>query len=240
MNFGDGFPIPQEKELQLTGSWMPITPEKPIPTRSNPVQVYRYGEPLGGANWRELSGFPSGDIPETANYNRVVPNLSPIGQAGRNEGYNGSNTCVTDRQRIINHIAASYTHAMGNDDGGWNNNQLGHMLVGTNSAALTSANRTHVQNTSMGNRPQLLNLHSQANYWRESSLSHSLLHNQAHYSGSNLLQNPGTFHHTPQAPYSGSNLLGNSSSFHQTPHAHYSGSNLLQNSESFYQTPQCK
>lgn len=237
MKCGEGFPIPQEKEFQLMGPWMPVTPEKPIAMRSNPVQVDRYAEPLGIANWRELA-LPGRHIPEMPNYNRVVPNLSPIGQGGQSEGYNGSNICVTDRQRIINHIAASYRQDLYNEDGGWNNNQLGPMLARTNAAALTSANRNPVQSAGMVNRSQLLNSHSQANNWRESSLSHLLLHNQAPYSGSNLLRNTDNFHQTAQ--YSGSDLLANSNSFYQTTQAHHSGSNLLQSSDSFHQTPQCK
>lgn len=240
MKFGDGFPIPREKEFQLMGPWMPVTPEKPIATRSNPQQVDRYAESQGRANWRELAGFPGGHIQETPNYNRAVPNLSPIGQGVQTEGYNGGNMRVTDRQRIINHIAASFRQDLYNEDGGWNNNQLGPMLARTNAAALTSANRNVVLSAGMVNRSQLLNSHSQANKWGESSLSHLLLHNQTQNSGSNLLRNTNNFHQMPRAPYSGSDMLLNSDIFYQTPQAHHSGLNLLQNSDSFHQTPQCK
>lgn len=238
MKFGDGFPIPREKEFQLMGPWMPVTPEKPIATRSNPQQVDRYAESLGRANWRELAGFPVGDIQETPNYNRAVPNLSPIRQGGQTEGYNGSNMCVTDRQRIINHIAASFRQDLYDEDGGWNNNQLGPMLARTNAAALNSANRNPVLSAGIVNRSQLLNSHSQASKWGDSSLSHLLLHNQTQYSGSNLLRNTDTIHQIPRAQYSGSDMLLNRDTFYQTPKAHHSGLNLLQNNDSFHQTPQ--
>ncbi|KAJ4720649.1 transcriptional activator DEMETER-like [Melia azedarach] len=170
-----------------------------MPVRSNPVPVDRYVTPLGSVDWKELPGFPSGHTQETPNYNRTVPNLSRIGQGVQNEGYHSSNTSVDERHRKINHIAASYTQACYNVNGGWNTNQVANILARRNSAALTSANRIPVRSTtSPGNQPLSPDFHSQANNWRESNLSNLLLHNQAHYSSSNLLQRSNSFQQSPQ------------------------------------------
>ncbi|XP_038712600.1 transcriptional activator DEMETER-like isoform X2 [Tripterygium wilfordii] len=57
MNYGDGFSVPPEKELQLMGSWMPLTPQKPIPARSNLVPE-RHVNQMGRANGPDLVSNP--------------------------------------------------------------------------------------------------------------------------------------------------------------------------------------
>ncbi|KAH7547786.1 hypothetical protein JRO89_XS14G0016100 [Xanthoceras sorbifolium] len=167
IKLGEGFSVTREREFQLMGSWMPVTPEKPIPTRSNPVPVDRYGNPLGRENWQELPGFSGGHIQQMPDYNRAVPNLNLIGQADQNEGYYGSSIGADNRNRMINHIAALY-------HGGavWNNNQLVNLPTMKNTAVLTSANGTHGSSTSMANGPPIQNLHSQVGNWREVNLLH--------------------------------------------------------------------
>ncbi|KAK0592397.1 hypothetical protein LWI29_018439 [Acer saccharum] len=144
------------------GSWMPVTPEKSIST-TNPIQVDRYGNPLGRENWQEQPGFSGGHMQQTPDYNRAVPNLNLIGQADQNEGYYGNSIAADNRNRMINHIAAS----LYNGNAVSNNNQLVNFPAMKNASVLVSANGTHGSSMSMPNGPPIMNLHSQVGNWRE-------------------------------------------------------------------------
>uniref|UniRef100_A0A2N9HY41 HhH-GPD domain-containing protein n=1 Tax=Fagus sylvatica TaxID=28930 RepID=A0A2N9HY41_FAGSY len=114
MNFRGGVSFPQDKQLQFMDSWIPVTPEKPIPTRSHPIPVDRLGNQLGTPNWQQLTGFSNGYAEEIPNCNGFVQNLNPIGQVVQNGG------CYDyDGGRMINHIAGSYTQTYDNDITGW-------------------------------------------------------------------------------------------------------------------------
>jgi hypothetical protein len=59
------------------GSWIPITPEKPIPARSHPIVVNRRG------NWQELARFSDG-------YAKEIPNCNGFGAEFESNWTSGS------------------------------------------------------------------------------------------------------------------------------------------------------
>ncbi|KAF2294847.1 hypothetical protein GH714_022496 [Hevea brasiliensis] len=54
-NIGDAFSVPQGREYEFTGSWVPATPEKHIATRYNSMPI----EGLGNGNHQELARIPT-------------------------------------------------------------------------------------------------------------------------------------------------------------------------------------
>ncbi|XP_022765546.1 transcriptional activator DEMETER-like [Durio zibethinus] len=83
MNFGEEFSIPSGKEFPFTGSWMPVTPQKSIPTVSNPIQVNGQGNQSERGNWQELAGFCAGYEQDILNINGPAQNFNPVEQMGQ-------------------------------------------------------------------------------------------------------------------------------------------------------------
>lgn len=242
MNFGGGVSIPQDKEeVQIMGSWIPITPEKPIPARSHPIPVD------GRGNWQELAGFSDGYAEEIPNCNGFGQNLNPIDQVVQNGGFYGCDGGgLPERNRVINHIAGSYTQAFNNDDSAaWKNNPLAKLLLMQNSTFLATANVG--MNTSLNmaaNRPLIPNTHSPVAVNRKDFVSGGLLlNNQNQYSRFNPMSN---LANEPLIPNMHSQVDGNHrrdsnlGSLLMRSQNHYSGSNSLSNSDILSQIPQRK
>lgn len=239
MNFGGvGVSIPEDKEeVQIMGSWIPITPEKPIPARSHPIPVD------GRTNWQELAGCSDGYAEEIPNCNGFGQNLNPIGHVVQNGGYyGGDGGGLAEKNRVINHIAGSYTQAFNNDDSAvWKTNPLAKLLLMQNSAFLASANRNMNTSLSMAvNRPLIPNSHSPVDRNRNDAMPASLLlNNQNQYSYFDPMSN---LTNRPPIPSMHSQVGGNRRdsspvSLLMRNQNLYSGSNSLSNSDIFSQKP---
>ncbi|VVB13220.1 unnamed protein product [Arabis nemorensis] len=114
MNPGDGFfRVPLEnqtqKEFQFMGSWIPITPKKPMQGRSSVIVDERVIQ-------QDLNGVPNGGFCN----NGVVQDLNYAVQGlDQNEVYdNGCHQGVINRNRMINGLAGSCAQARSNSERG--------------------------------------------------------------------------------------------------------------------------
>lgn len=247
MNFRGGVSIPQNKEFQIMDSWMPVTPEKPIPTRSNLIPVDCHGNQLGSGNWQELNGFSNGYAGEMPNCNGLRLISNPIGQMVQNGGFNGYDEGgLAERNRMmINHIAGSYTQTFQNDSSGWKRDPLAKLLLMQNAAFISSANMNPNRSFNMAtNRPLISNSHlhsqslsqshSQADCNQKSSiLGNTWFENQNHLSGSIPLSNlaNGTLFPEFHSQVDNNQRDSDFASLFYANQTHFSGSNSLNESE---------
>lgn len=224
-------------------SWIPVTPEKPIPTRSPPIPVDQLGNQLGTPNWH-LAGFSNGYAEEVQNCNGFVQNLSPIGQVVQNGGCYGYDGGLTEKTRMIDHIVSPYTQTFDNDTTAWKTNPITQLLLMQNADFLATANRGLNRSVNIASdRPLIPNSRSQVDCNQRQNHSGTLfLNNQNHHSGYTPLSN---LANTPLIPnmhaqidnngrdsYLGSLFLGNQN--------HYSRSKSVSNVDSFSQIPLSK
>ncbi|GAV58401.1 HhH-GPD domain-containing protein [Cephalotus follicularis] len=198
MNIGDGIPFQQENEFQfLVTPWIPVTPEKPVRIRSNPIPVEGHGNQLGGAGWQQLPRFSNGYIPDMSNYNRLLRNFNQVEQVDQNGGLYGCNGSLAERKEMINHIAGSYTQALRNQS----------LTLKNAAASIATANTTPSVGVGWQSIPLIPNLISPVDDWRESNSANMLLANQFRcYSDSlqqipqcsDLLSYKGNLHRIPQ------------------------------------------
>ncbi|TYI43239.1 hypothetical protein ES332_A01G154500v1 [Gossypium tomentosum] len=181
MNFGEDFSIPQGKEFEFTDSWIPVTPQKPIPTGSNPIQVNGQGNQFGNENWQELAEFPTGYVQDILNNNGVAHSFNQ-------DQYFGSIN-LAKNNRMINNIAGSYRLVLQNESSSWNDHTWANLLATRNAAdGFASANR--IASLGSGNTLPIPNLHPQEENWRRSSSHQS--------SSSHFMRNTDGFLQMPQ------------------------------------------
>lgn len=184
MNFGEEFSIPQGNEFEFTGSWIPVTPQKPIPTGSNPIQVNGLGNQFGKENWQEFAGFPTGYVQDILNNNGLAHSFSQ-------DQYFGSIN-LPKNNRMINNIAGSYRLVLQNESSSWNDHTWANLLATRNAAdGFASANR--IPGLGSGNTLPMPNLHSQEDNWRHSSSHQS--------SSSHFMRNVDSFLQMPQCKW---------------------------------------
>lgn len=195
MNFGEEFSIPQGNEFQFTGSWIPVTPQKPIATISNPIPVNGQGNQFGRGNWQELAGFSTGYVQDILNYNGIGQNFNPIEQMCQSRvDYVGSINSAENR--MINNIAGPYTQVLQNESTGWNNNTLANLPATRNATAFAPANGT--ASIRRENAVPIPIMHSQADNWRHSSSHNSMCTNQTQSTSLHFLRNIDRFYQMPQ------------------------------------------
>ncbi|KAA8539186.1 hypothetical protein F0562_025878 [Nyssa sinensis] len=199
MNFGRGFSIPKENNVQIRNSWLPVTPEKPILQRSNPIQENQ----LGRENWQELVGIYSGFLQETTDFNGVVQNFNPNEQIGQNGGSYSWDNAPAEKGRV-DHNVSSHTHNLSNDNAAWNNNPLAELLAiknVKNAVSVASANGIPNKGIHVANRPAIQSSYSQVeSNWTDSDASCLLLGNQNRAVGLNQWIDGGSL---PQMPKDG-------------------------------------
>ncbi|OMO73112.1 hypothetical protein COLO4_27244 [Corchorus olitorius] len=183
MNLGEEFSILEGNEFPFSSSWIPVTPQKPIPTRSNPIPVNEQGNQFGRVNWQELGGFPAG---------YVAQNFNPIEQLGHRGGSNFGSMNLAEKKRMINSIAGSYTQALQNEGMGWNNITLANLLATRNATAFASADAT--SSISRPNSGPITNLHPQADNWRQSTSNDFIFANQTQPTSLPFFRNNNSFH----------------------------------------------
>ncbi|XP_039021568.1 uncharacterized protein LOC120153735 [Hibiscus syriacus] len=160
MNLGEEFSISQGKEFQFIGSWTPVTPQKPIPPGSNPIQMNEHGNQFGQENWQEFAGFPKGYFQDILNNNEVTQNF--------NQDRHFGSLNLPKNNRMINNIAGSYRQVLQNGSTEWRNHTWESLLTTGNATnGFASANQT----ASIGSRNtvSIPNLHSREDSWRHSS-----------------------------------------------------------------------
>ncbi|XP_059665988.1 protein ROS1A-like [Cornus florida] len=186
MNFGRGFPIPPENDIQIRGSWMPVTPDKPILQRSNSIPVERQGNRVERGDWQELVGMYEGVLQEKTNYNEGVPNFKSIEQMGANGNYCNRVAAPASERGSFNHNVGSYTQNFRNDSAAWNNDPSAELLATNNIASVASTNRSPNSSVHVANGPSFWNSCSQVDSnWTESSSTSSLRTNQVQACGPN-------------------------------------------------------
>ncbi|XWS56333.1 hypothetical protein CRYUN_Cryun09bG0076900 [Craigia yunnanensis] len=194
MNFGEEFSISQGKEFQFTDSWIPVTPQKPISTVSNLIQVNGQGNQFGRGNWQEFVGFPAGCVQDILNSNGHAQNFNPVEEMGQSGGqYFGSINLAENR--MINNIAGSYTQVLQNESTGWNNSTWANLLATRNATSFASASIGSVSTV------PIPNLHSQADNWRYSSSHNSMCSNQTQSTSLHFSKNNDSFIQIPQYGY---------------------------------------
>ncbi|CAL8167286.1 unnamed protein product [Prunus armeniaca] len=182
MKFGGGFLLPQDEDLRFMDSWVPATPEKPIPLKRHPIPipVNPLGNHLQGENWQR-TGISREHVQMGASYNDVTQTVSPNGQLQRNGGHNGYDGSLAEKNQMINHVACSYstgsfTQLLRPDNASWNNNPITQLLH-DKAAFVASADRNLSRNVDLAmNTPLIPKLHPQ-------------LGNQGNNSGCSLLNN---------------------------------------------------
>ncbi|KAK7343914.1 hypothetical protein VNO77_13036 [Canavalia gladiata] len=168
-----------EKIFQVNNTWVPITPEKPILLRSNPVSDWPDNQ-MGRANYQTFPIPGSDHMKEKLlHYYGPDQNHHLIGQTDQT-GENKNFDCnLTDRNSVLNHIAGSYTQPWHYDNGS-NSNPL-ELLFKKNATNMTSVNRNSDASINMAAGNSLLpkfypqaSSDSQTN-WRASYLRHLMV-----------------------------------------------------------------
>ncbi|CAN6572800.1 unnamed protein product [Malus baccata var. baccata] len=184
MKFGGGFLIPQDDDLRVTDSWVPVTPQKPIPVKPHPVPVNLYGNLRQGGNWQQqLTGISREDVPVGASYNGMAQPVCSNDQLLRN----GFDESPGENIQMINHIsdsynAGSFTQLLFDEGSSWNDNLMTQQLLHDNAAYVASANRNPSKSVDIAaNTPLIPKLHPQ-------------MSNQGIDSGSFLLTNQNCNH----------------------------------------------
>ena len=180
INYGEGL---------IPSSFLPATPEKPIPTRSTLMPTEGQGNLQGRTNW-QLAGFADGCLQDVSNYSRAAQHPDQIDQLFRNGGDNIRNAGMEEVKRMSNN-PCNYIESQ---TGGLDSGLLEDILEHSNIATITSPMAPPSMSTSVLWSPSFPNLHPQVNNYRESSL---FLGNQAHCSSSRQL---GSNHISSQEP----------------------------------------
>ncbi|KAF8397816.1 hypothetical protein HHK36_016740 [Tetracentron sinense] len=181
MEFRRGVSIPEGKQLQNQGSWVPVTPAKPIPTRPQPISVDRQGNQLGQANWMESLGFPTGYLQETPTPNGVAAAAAyfdSVNFVDPNRDLNNWETALAGKNRGSNQFVNSYTQDFRNPMVGWNSIPFADLLALTNAnttASMASASTTPDRSLNAANTPFFPMSYSQIDSNCHESNSASLL-----------------------------------------------------------------
>ena len=162
MNFGERLLGEDEKQFQMNNAWVPLTPEKLNLIRSNPISDYPVNQ-MRGANFQEFPVPESDNMKETLlHYNGPDQNLHLIGQTSRTGGHINFDGNSANRNRVLNHIAGSYTQARHYEISGLNSNTL-ELLLKNNATNIAAANRNLNLSINMAARnPLLPKFHPQA------------------------------------------------------------------------------
>ncbi|KAJ0101959.1 hypothetical protein Patl1_05948 [Pistacia atlantica] len=218
------------------GTWMPVTSEKPIPVRTSPVALDRYGRPLARENWQELAGRVINHTQELPNYSRVINHTQELPNYSR--GVNHIQE-LPNLNRGINHVLELPSY-----NGGVNNlNLIGEVA---RSEGYYGSNDTGVAERS-GMINQIAASYRQALYnesagWNNNAVAELLANkNAAAYASVNRIQGRSTsMANAPLNPNLQSQVSnwGDTNSSNLIHNQIYFGSNLLSNSSSFQQISQ--
>lgn len=161
MNFGEQLLGQDEKQFQMNNTWLPITPEKLILIRSNPIPDWPVNQ-IRRANFQEFQ-VPGSDYMKEMllHYNEPDQNLRLIGQTGQTGEHNHFDGNSADRNRVLNHSSGSYTQSQHYESSGLNGAL--ELLLKKNATNVAAANRNLDMSINMAARnPLLPKFHPQA------------------------------------------------------------------------------
>ncbi|KAF8396460.1 hypothetical protein HHK36_018082 [Tetracentron sinense] len=138
MEFRRGVSASEEKELKFQGTWVPVTPAKPIPTRPQPISVDRNGNQVGQANWMESMGFSAGFLERTPLPNGAAAYFDSMGFVDPNRDLNNWETALVDGDRGSKQFVGSYTQDFRDPSAVWNSIPFAELLALTNASSAAS------------------------------------------------------------------------------------------------------
>ncbi|KAK9290642.1 hypothetical protein L1049_008815 [Liquidambar formosana] len=169
-----GRSISGQKGNQLQGSWIPVTPVKPILPRPQPIYADRQLNQLGQANWVGSDAFPPGFAPENQ-ARRIVACCDSTNYAEVNRGVNHWEAALAAKSQGPSDNA-------GTNDPIWNNIPFVDLLAQADSASTTSQ-----LDVGAASSPFMSNLNFQfIGDWLQSSSANLMHANKDLSLGSNL------------------------------------------------------
>ncbi|XP_043725807.1 uncharacterized protein LOC122672390, partial [Telopea speciosissima] len=163
MDFGRGLSIPDErrKDIQIQGSWKPVTPAAQIPTRLQPIPAERQGSQIGRTNWLESMGFPAGFCQETPANGAAacVDSMASLALNRRLSNWESPMNLAGSSRVSGSLVDSSHTEAMRNVTAGRKNINLMELLAWTSGASVASSS-ANLQ----GNNPFFPVMYSANNY----------------------------------------------------------------------------
>ncbi|XP_054811125.1 transcriptional activator DEMETER [Prosopis cineraria] len=99
MNLGEKIFTLEEEQVQMNGSWVPVTPEKPVQIRSETITAGWQENQMVGGNLKKLTIPGSGYMKEMLQYNGLDQNVHLVGQTEEYNYFDGGSS----RAGIINH-----------------------------------------------------------------------------------------------------------------------------------------
>jgi hypothetical protein len=142
-------------QFQMNNTWVPITPAKFIPVRSNTVSGWPANQ-MSRADYQEFH-IPGRDYMNEMllHYHRPYQDPRLIGQTVQTRESSNFGGNLVNRNSVINHIADSYTQAQHYQNNGLNNNTL-ELLLNRNASNIATANRNLDTSINMAARNPLL------------------------------------------------------------------------------------
>ncbi|XLR44858.1 hypothetical protein S83_029518, partial [Arachis hypogaea] len=154
MNFEEQLLGQDEKNFQIENAWVPLSPEKLNPIRSKMLSDYPVNQLRG--NFQNFPVTERDYMKEMLLHcNRPNRNLNLTVQTGQIGQYSSFDGNSTNRSRVLNHIAGSYTQACNYESSGLNSNAL-ELLLKNNATHIASANRNLNLSVNMAARNPLL------------------------------------------------------------------------------------
>lgn len=193
MDFSRGVSIQEEKEFQIQGSWIPVTPGKPIPTKPQPIPAERQGNQHVRTNWLESLGLPARPSQQSLTSNGSAAQFDSMGSVDQNRRINNREAVMgmTCSNRGSANIVGSHSQAFPDGNGGWNNVPYANLLAFANAASVASASANPRANSNAASIPFFPFSYPQINYNQQQPNSACFLLQNQDYSNSSNFWNMG-------------------------------------------------
>lgn len=101
MNLGGKFFTLEEEHVQMNGSWLPVTPEKPVQIRPDMIPAGWQENQILGGNPNKLNVPGSGHMKEMLQFNGLYQGVHPVGQTEKCNFFDGGSS---RRANVVNPI----------------------------------------------------------------------------------------------------------------------------------------
>ncbi|XP_010278237.1 PREDICTED: transcriptional activator DEMETER-like isoform X2 [Nelumbo nucifera] len=125
MDFISGVSIPGGKEQQIQGSWIPVTPARPVPTRPQPVPVNREGSQL------ETQSDPPELLQGTPTSNEAVRFHDSVLLVDHSIALDNWEAALAGNNRGSINMAGTHTQAFTDASACWNSSLFGDLFAST-------------------------------------------------------------------------------------------------------------
>ncbi|XP_028780434.1 uncharacterized protein LOC114736730 [Neltuma alba] len=105
MNLGEKLFTLEEEQVQMNGSWVPVTPEKPVQIRPDTISAGWQESQMVGGNLKKSTVSGCGYMKEMLQYNVLHQNVHLI---GHNEEYNYFDGVPSERASVIDDIDVDF------------------------------------------------------------------------------------------------------------------------------------